>query len=112
MSSVILAEPRLLGRLLSNLVENALTHTPPGARIVVEVDARGPRVSVADDGAGVPADMRERIFERFVRVETSRTQPGAGLGLALSAAITNALGGRIHAEDARPGLRVVVDFGP
>lgn len=110
--AVILGEPRLLGRLLANLVENALIHTPPGAQVTVSVDAAGPTLSVADNGPGVPAHMRERIFQRFVRLEESRSSPGTGLGLALSSAIAKACRARLSAHDEDPGLRVVVSFSP
>ena len=103
-------DSRLLGQLVANLVENALTHTPQGARTIVAVDPVGPRLIVSDNGSGVPASQRGRIFERFVRLDVSRSTPGTGLGLALSRAIAASLGGRAHAEDAEPGLRVVIDF--
>ena len=106
----IRGEVRLMGQMVANLVENALVHTPPGTHVLVEVDAARAQLSVADDGPGVPAAMRSRIFERFVRLDASRSTPGTGLGLALSAAIVTAFGGRLHAEDARPGLRVVASF--
>jgi signal transduction histidine kinase len=99
----------LLTQMIANLVENALVHTPPGAHVVVAVGP-GRRLAVSDDGPGVPSGELERIFERFTRLDASRTTPGTGLGLALSSAIARAFGGRIWAEPARPGLRVVVEF--
>ena len=106
----VMGEVRLMSQMVANLVENALTHTPPGAHVSVEVDAAQARISVTDDGPGVPAAMRTRVFERFVRLDASRSTPGTGLGLALSAAIVTAFGGRLHAEDAGPGLRVIASF--
>ncbi len=108
--AIVLGEPRLLGRMLANLVENALVHTPPGTRVEVAVDTLGPRLTVADDGPGVPAPDRSRIFQRFVRLDASRSGPGAGLGLALASAVAAAFGGRLTAQSAEPGLRIVADF--
>ncbi len=104
----------LLTQMLANLVDNALRHTPPGTRIVLSAAATpgGARLAVADDGPGVPAEERERIFRRLHRLERSRSTPGSGLGLALVAAVAELHGARIAAEDAEPGLRVVVDLPP
>jgi signal transduction histidine kinase len=99
--------------MFANLVENALTHTPKGTRIEIAVTSRNfgrIEVLVSDNGPGVPADEREKIFHRFHRLEASRTTPGTGLGLALVAAIAKLHGGSIAAEDNSPGLRVRVVF--
>ncbi len=109
--ALVTAEDRLLGRLIANLVENALTHTPPGAEVELRVEAAGPRLVVRDDGPGVEAGEREAVFQPFHRGDAARATPGSGLGLALVAAATQAFGGRVWAEGAAPGLRVVVDFG-
>ena len=106
----IASEPRLLGQMVSNLVENALGHTPVGTRVLVRIDAVRPQLIVSDDGPGVPLDMLERIFERFVCLDVSRSSSGNGLGLALSAAVAQLSGGHLRAEDARPGLKIVADF--
>jgi signal transduction histidine kinase len=104
------AEPRILGQALANLIENALTHTPPGTRVQIRVEARGPRIIVSDDGPGVPEAIRGKIFERFFRQDTSRSTSGNGLGLALATAAFGAFGGNLTAEDADPGLRLVAAF--
>lgn len=106
----VVAEDRLLARLVANLVENALTHTPPGAAVVVRTDPVGPRLIVSDDGPGVPPEAREAVFQPFHRLDAARATPGSGLGLALVAGAAQAFGARVQAEDAAPGLRVVVDF--
>ncbi len=106
----IMATPHLLSQMTANLVENALVHTPVGACIIVAVEAGGLKLTVTDDGPGVPAEARERIFERFTRLDGSRSTPGTGLGLALASAIAQAFHGRLYAEDAAPGLRIVADF--
>lgn len=114
---VVRANRELLGRALSNLLDNALKYgTPengPGvavARITLSARRRGSMVeiAVADHGPGIPETDRERVLERFVRLDPSRTQPGFGLGLSLVAAIARLLGGALRLEDNVPGLRAVL----
>ncbi len=110
---MVKAEPRVLGQAVANLVENALTHTPRGTTVTVAVDGARRRLTVEDDGPGVPEAARGRIFDRFFRQDASRTTPGSGLGLALVAAAVQAFGGTLVAESADPGLRLVAEFpGP
>jgi signal transduction histidine kinase len=61
-------------------------------------------LAVADRGIGIPAEDRERVKQRFVRLETSRTEPGSGLGLSLVAAVARLHGGTLELGDAAPGL--------
>ncbi|MDX2288437.1 MAG: HAMP domain-containing sensor histidine kinase [Hyphomicrobiaceae bacterium] len=102
----------LLAQAIVNLIENALTHTPSGTRIALDLSQVGDstRLSVADNGPGVPAGEREKIFRRFYRLETSRTTPGTGLGLSLVAAVVRAHRGKLAAFDNHPGLRIEIDF--
>jgi signal transduction histidine kinase len=109
---LIMAEQRAAGRMIANLVDNALIHTPEGTRVELRVEERGPRIIVSDNGPGVAEVSRSRIFERFFRLDASRSTPGSGLGLALAAATARAFDGRLYAEDAGPGLRVIADFAP
>ncbi|GHH69730.1 two-component sensor histidine kinase [Streptosporangium violaceochromogenes] len=99
-----------LGRVLVNLVDNALRHT--SAPVVVELRAEGADavLTVTDDGPGVPEPDRERVFGRFTRLDSarSRDEGGAGLGLAIVRETIHAHGGAVHLEDASPGLRAVV----
>jgi len=108
----ILGDRELLTQMLANLVENAIRHTPIGARIDILLNDRhpGPIGTVADDGAGIPADMREKVFRRFFRLEQSRSTPGSGLGLSLVAAVADIHGIAVTLLDNEPGLRVVLDF--
>jgi len=108
--AIIMAEQRAVGRMIANIVDNALIHTPTETAVEVRVDALGPRVIVSDNGRGVPEAARSRLFERFFRLDASRSTPGTGLGLAIAAATAQAFGGRLWAEDAEPGLRVIADF--
>ncbi len=104
-------DARLIGRVLVNLVDNALRHTPPGGCVEVSVhgDAATVGVTVADTGEGIaPADL-PHVFDRFYRGEKSRSREhgGAGLGLAISRGIVDAHGGAIWAEPAQPrGARI------
>jgi signal transduction histidine kinase len=105
-------DPELLTQMLVNLVENALRHAGPGARIVVSA-ARSdgaPVLSVSDNGPGVPAGEHERLFDRFYRLEASRSTPGSGLGLALVGAVARLHGADVRLVDAEPGLEARVRF--
>ena len=100
----------LLIQLFANLVENAIRHCPPGARIEVLAQRResAVEVSVSDNGPGIPAEMRAKVLQRFVRLENSRTSPGYGLGLSLAAAIANLHEAPLSITDNAPGLRASV----
>ena len=105
----------LMGQALANLIDNALKYGSPQkqgqrARVQVRVQRVGDKVeaSVADQGAGIPAADRERVFGRFVRLEGSRSRPGSGLGLSLVAAVAGLHNGMVKIEDNEPGLRIVV----
>ncbi|MCW2987401.1 MAG: hypothetical protein JWM24_339 [Solirubrobacterales bacterium] len=95
-------------RVLFNLIQNAIRHTPADGSVTVRAraDGSGVEVEVADDGEGVPAGDGERVFEAFYRGDAARGEDGAGLGLAISRAIVEAHGGRIWLEDGMPGTRV------
>jgi signal transduction histidine kinase len=95
-------------RVLFNLIQNAIRHTPADGSVTVRArtTAGGVEVEVADDGEGVPAGEGERVFEAFYRGDAARGEDGAGLGLAISRAIVEAHGGRIWLENATPGTRV------
>jgi len=96
-----------VGRVLFNLVGNALRHTPPGGQIRIRAwrAGRDVRVEVRDSGEGIQPEDLEHLFERFYRGEKSRSRAtgGAGLGLAIARGIVEAHGGRIEV-DSQPGL--------
>ena len=94
----------LLRRLLLNLLANALEHTPRAGRVTLTVAAEDQAVAlrVADTGHGVPAAERERIFERFVRLDPSRHTGGAGLGLSIARWIAEAHGGTLRLTRSGP----------
>jgi signal transduction histidine kinase len=105
-----LGDRELLTQMIANLIENAIRHAPSGARIRVELRRCDETAvaMVADSGPGIPPDQRARVFERFYRLERSRTSPGSGLGLALVAAVAEIHAIKIALEDNQPGLRVVL----
>jgi signal transduction histidine kinase len=101
----------LLTQMVANLVDNALRHTPTDTRIVV-AGARtteASRLTVSDNGPGVPEAERGRIFERFHRLDAARATPGNGLGLSLVAAIAELHGMGYVASDNRPGLTIALE---
>jgi two-component system OmpR family sensor kinase len=103
--------PASLGILLSNLLDNALRYTPSGGRVdvAVERDAAAAVLTVTDTGPGIPADERERVFDRFYRGKA--TEPGSGLGLSIVRRIADAHRGTIALDDAPGGgLRVTARF--
>jgi len=106
---LVRADPGLLERVLANLFSNALRHSPPEQRPLLRAREDGDRVvlDVIDHGCGVPADLKERIFEPFARLD--ERSPGVGLGLAVAKGFAEAMGGAIVAVDTpRGGLTVRV----
>lgn len=98
-------DPRLLGQLLRNLADNAARHARGRVAIGVEPADGHVFVTVEDDGAGVPVEERERVFERFVRLDEARSRDagGSGLGLAIVRGIAAASGGTVTIDDSRGG---------
>ena len=109
----IRGDRQLLVQLFSNLIENAILHTPAGTRITLSLAIAADRavVAVSDDGPGVPPAEHDRLFRRLYRREASRTRPGYGLGLSLVAAIAELHGAKARiAPRDRPGLCVEISF--
>jgi len=105
-------DPELLTQLVVNLVDNAIRHTPAGARISVNARsvAGNLELQVADTGPGIPESEWNKVLRPFYRLETSRTTEGSGLGLSLVAAIAQRHAAKLVFADNRPGLRVSVLF--
>jgi signal transduction histidine kinase len=104
-----------LTQMVANLVENAIRHSPTGARIEVALTPPsteyGPEVTISDNGPGIPAREKAKVFQRFYRLDSSRGTPGCGLGLALVSAIAGLHGIAIRLGDADPqGLRAILAF--
>jgi signal transduction histidine kinase len=102
----------LLTQLLVNLIENALHHSPNGARLGISLDGGGrrPVVEVFDDGPGIPENERANAFRHLYRLGNSRSTPGNGLGLALVAAVAELHGARVVHCDKDPGLGVKLEL--
>ncbi len=115
-SDTLRADPDRLAQALRNLAGNAVAHTSPGTglvRLEVERLRRGRiRFSVLDDGPGIPAAERERVFERFHRTDPARARRdgGAGLGLAIVRAIAEAHGGQVSAAQAPGGSGTLIQL--
>jgi len=110
-AATVQGDAQLLFQMLANLVENAIVHTPPGTTIAVTLQTTADKVHlrIADDGPGVPDVVRTKIFQRFFRLDASRSTPGHGLGLALVAAVSELHGGSVAVTRAEPhGMAVTV----
>jgi signal transduction histidine kinase len=109
---VVTGDSNLLTQMIANLVANALRHSPRGTTVNVVLNRNDghPTAVIADDGPGIPEADRARVFQRFVRLESSRTTPGSGLGLSLCAAIAELHGVKLSLEDNHPGLRCELTF--
>jgi signal transduction histidine kinase len=111
---VVRGDRQLLTQLFSNLIENAVVHTPPSTHITLSLrNVDGQAIAqVSDDGPGVPMEEHERLFRRLYRREASRTQPGHGLGLSLASAIAELHGARIRILKEGVGMSVEIAFPP
>lgn len=109
------ASPEDLLRVLTNLIDNAVRHAT--SEVVLAAERENPTtggaavvLTVTDDGSGIPADQRERVFDRFARLDDARARDsgGTGLGLSIARALVRRGEGELTLEDAHPGLRAVV----
>lgn len=100
----------LLFQTVLNLIDNAIKYSPYGGTVELSLTRDGDdwRLYVRDEGPGIPAAERERVFERLYRLESARDTPGLGLGLSLVQSVVALHGGRITLEDASPGLAVTL----
>lgn len=108
---MVQGDAQLISQALANLLDNAMKYTPKGGRVHVSCGQRSDgriEIRVSDSGPGIPVEDRERVKERFVRLEVHRTSPGAGLGLALVAAVAEMHRGAFLLED---GLATGHGFG-
>jgi len=110
---VIEGNRSLVAQALANLVDNAIKYTPAGGKVRIRAvnTSAGVELSVADSGPGIPAADRQRVTERFVRLEASRSSPGTGLGLSLVVAVAHFHNAEFLLEDNVPaGLKAVLRF--
>jgi signal transduction histidine kinase len=109
---VIRGDRGMVGQLIVNLLQNAITHCPNGTFITLGVTGTANHVmlTVSDTGPGLPAADRERVFEAFFRADAARSTEGSGLGMALVRSIVDRHTAEISLDDNNPGLRVTVAF--
>ncbi|WP_273723877.1 HAMP domain-containing sensor histidine kinase [Bartonella sp. AU18XJBT] len=105
----------LVAQSIFNLIDNAIKYASKGERkagVCLSMEYRDEHllVVVSDNGPGIAEDKREKVTERFVRLEESRTQPGFGIGLSIAKAVMKLHGGELLLENANPGLRAVLLF--
>ncbi|HYW76417.1 MAG TPA: HAMP domain-containing sensor histidine kinase [Gammaproteobacteria bacterium] len=103
---------QLVAQAVGNLLDNAIKYAPAAGHVslTLERSGSGASITVADNGAGIPVEMREKAFERFVRLDSSRSLAGNGLGLSLVKAVADLHEARIVMEDNQPGLRIRLIF--
>ncbi len=108
------ANEHLLAQAVANLLDNAIKYTPAGGRVqlLVERAPGGLAITVADSGPGIPAADRQRVLERFVRLDATRSTPGNGLGLSLVNAVAKLHGAELVLGDNQPGLTVRLELAP
>ncbi|MGH8528718.1 MAG: HAMP domain-containing sensor histidine kinase [Nevskiales bacterium] len=108
----IIGSRHLVAQVMGNLLENAIKYTPPHGtvRLQIHQSQTATEVIVSDSGPGIPAQERERVLERFVRLEGSRHTPGNGLGLSLVKAVCKLHGAELMLADNNPGLIVTIRF--
>jgi signal transduction histidine kinase len=109
----VFGDRELLAQALTNLLDNALKYTSGPGRVDVRLEQTGTRMRlrVTDSGPGIPASERERVLERFSRLDAARSKPGNGLGLAMVKAIAEQHDGRLRFEDNAPhGLVAILEL--
>jgi len=111
-TGAIMANRQLLAHAIANLLDNAVKYTPAGGHIRISVSEQDTTVTlqVADDGPGIPAVDRDRVLQRFVRLDSAQAEPGSGLGLSLVAAVCRFHHAQLSLQDAAPGLQVALYF--
>jgi signal transduction histidine kinase len=110
---MLVGDSDLIGLAVSNLLENAVKHTPPGAKITVRLEVANGQsaLSFEDGGPGLSAAEFARVVEPFARLDLARSTSGAGLGLAIVAAVMRLHGGSLERVEARQGLHLRCQFG-
>jgi signal transduction histidine kinase len=108
----VFGDRELLAQALTNLLDNAVKYTPPGGRVALTLARTDDTavIRVSDSGPGVPEADRDRVLQRFTRLDRARSQPGNGLGLALVKAVALQHHGRLTLGDNQPGLVVTLEL--
>jgi two-component system heavy metal sensor histidine kinase CusS len=112
---VVTGERLMIRRAISNLLSNAINHTPKGGSVAVQIELSGNgeiRLSVDNPGEGIAAEHLSRVFDRFYRIDSSRKRSteGAGLGLAITKSIMAAHKGTVHVESGAGRTRFEIRF--
>jgi signal transduction histidine kinase len=109
---LVQGEKNLLTQAFANLIDNAIKFTPAGGHVAIIGEEKNGRVEivVADDGPGIPEEFRDKVFEKFFRLEQSRNTKGNGLGLSLVAAVARIHSATVTLSDNHPGLQVILSF--
>ena len=108
---MIAGDRDMLFQAFSNLIDNAIKYAPSKSHVALDTGpAPKPFFEISDQGPGIPETEHERVFQRFHRLDQSRSTPGNGLGLSLVRAVTNVHSATISLSDNRPGLAVRVTF--
>ena len=111
--AMVCGHERLVSQAVANLIENATRHTPAGACIVLQVQAKpAPRLVVTDNGPGIACEDRQAALRPMVRLEASRHLPGSGLGLSIVGAVAARHRASLELTDAEPGLCATLTFPP
>ena len=100
----------LLFQAFANLLDNTIKYAPVGGQLQADAKKIDSEivVTIADDGPGIPVESQEEVLQRFVRLDSSRSTPGSGLGLSLVAAVTKMHSGELQLKDNNPGLTIVL----
>ena len=102
----------LLFQALTNLLDNAVKYTPAGGEVSLELARHANQIviTISDSGIGIPDNERDKVGQRFYRLESSRNTPGSGLGLSLVKAVARLHQAELQLEDNSPGLRASLHF--
>ncbi|MFI3196941.1 MAG: HAMP domain-containing sensor histidine kinase [Methylococcaceae bacterium] len=111
-SIALMGDKELLMQLVFNLLDNAILHTPKNTRITISLQSSSThtQLMVADNGSGIDEAYHQKVFQRFYRLEQSRSTPGNGLGLNIVAAIADLHDGTLTLSDNKPGLKIILRF--
>ena len=109
---VLQANRHLIAQVITNLLDNAVKYTPKEGVIQLSAEQQAGHIvlTVSDTGPGIPAEERERVFKRFVRLDNARNTPGNGLGLSLVKAVADLHDAQVELADNQPGLKVILRF--
>ena len=110
----IMGNEELIGQLIVNLIENSIRHTPKGVKIKIQLKPykNKLRLTISDNGPGIPTLYHKKVLDRLYRMEKSRTTPGSGLGLSLVNAIAKLHNAKLTLKNNNPGLIIILDFEP